>query len=364
MTRFAPILAALVTALAAAAPAQAAESFLGVLADGRTVRFTSQAPTNITPPRAVSGLEAGDRIVALTNGLAVGGSGRLYRFRADLLRATATRVRLPMQGRSFSIVVDPEFTRARFLSDAGVDQVVDVRGETVTPGPGPGLRLESGAPVAPVVTRLPDGRLAGVVPGRAALYVETAPGSGVMAERPVALRDRIAFPPPLAFAVTSETGSAVTGFPESTRHPQSRLLRVDMATGRVTGEAGPYFTRQLVTFASTGAVPDDVTPPRVRVLRFPRTVSLRALRAGRVTLRLRCSEACYALASTAVGGRGNASGGSTRATAGTLTVRLPRHGRRERRLLWLGRDRAFIRLDVHDFVDNRRRIVRRVRVVR
>ena len=362
MTRFAPILAALVTALAAAAPARAAESFLGVLADGRTARFTSQAPTNITPPREVAGLEAGDRIVALTNGLAVGSSGRLYRFRADLLRATATRVLLPMQGRSFSVVVDPELTRARFLSDAGVDQVVDVRGETVSPGPG--LRLESGAPVAPVVTLLPDGRLAGVVAGRPALYVETAPGSNVMAERPVLLRDRIAFPAPLAFAVAGATGYAVTGFPERTRLPQSRLLRVDLATGRVTGEAGPYFTRQLVTFASTGTVPDDVTPPRVRVLRFPRTVSLRTLRAGRVTLRLRCSEACFALASTAVGGRANASGASTRATAGTLTVRLPPHGRRERRLLWLGRDRAFIRLDVHDFVGNRRRIVRRVRVVR
>ena len=363
MPRLALLLLTLVTALVAAAPAQAAESFLGVLADGRAVTFTNQTTNKTSSPRRIAGLEPGDRVVALTSGLALGRSGRLYRLRADLLRATPTRVQIPLEGANHSVIADPELIRARIFSDSGQDVYVDLVAETTTPGPG--LRGPAGEPLRASVARLRDGRLAAIVPGRPALYVETAPGTNVMNERRLDLRDRVAFPNPVALGIAGDFAYALTGFPEELTPPQSRLLRINLTSGRVDGEGGPYFLRQLVAIVPTGTVPDDTTAPRLRVVSAPSTVSLRELRAGTVRVRVRCSEGCYVYAGTAVGGRSNSSVSATRATAGTLTLRLGRHTPRELRLLRIApRKRTFLRLSVYDFANNRRVVNKRVRIVR
>ena len=362
MTRPTLFLLSLVAAFAAAAPAHAAESFLGVGSDGAAVRFTSQAPSTLSDPVPVAGLEPGDRIVALTPGLAVGRSGRLYRLRADLARVTPTRVLLPVQGDSFSIVADPELRQARFFSDAGQDVLVDLAAETTAPGPG--LRSAAGEVLRPAVGRLRDGRLAGVIAGRPILYVETAPGSNVLEERRLRLRERVAFPSRLAVAGVGDQVYVVTGFAERLRFRQSKFLRIDPQTREVRGEAGPYFPREIRAVLPTGTVPDDTRPPRLRVLSAPRTLSLRDLREGRVRVRVRCDEPCSVFAATAVGGRTNAGSGATRATRRAFTIPLPRHGERELRLLRRGRARASLRISAVDFVGNTTRVERRVRIVR
>jgi mRNA-degrading endonuclease RelE of RelBE toxin-antitoxin system len=359
MTRFA---LTLLTLLALAAPAKAAESFLGVATEGPALRFTSQAPSTLGEPSAITGLDRGDRVVAMTPGLALGRSGRLYRLRADLLRATPTPALVALQGATFSVVATEEAaTQARVLSDAGQDVLVDLASGAVTPGPG--LRSAAGEVLRPAVGRLRDGRLAGVVSGRPLLYTETAPGSNVLQERPLRLRDRVAFPHKLSVAVAGDAVYVVTGFAERLRRPQSQFLRIDLSTFEVRGEAGPYFPREIQAVLATGTIPDDNTAPRLRVLSAPRTLSLRRLRTGDYRVRLRCDEPCSVFVSTAVGGRSNAGSGATRATTPAFTVRLAPHSLRELRLLRLGRARARLRFFAADFAGNTRTIYRRVRIV-
>ena len=359
MTRSALLL--LLTFLLCAAPARAAESFLAVATEGPALRFTSQAPSTLSEPEGLRGLEPGDRVVAMTPGFALGRSGRLYRLRADLLQVTPTPAVVPLQGTTFSVVADDTGGRARVFSDAGQDAVADVATGTVTPGPG--LRSAGGEALRPAVGRLRDGRLVGVVAGRPLLYVESAPGSNVLAERRLRLRERVAFPAKLAIAVTGDTVNVVTGFAERLRHPQSQLISIDLATLAVRGEAGPYFPREIRTLVSTGSVPDDERPPRVRVLSAPRSVTVRALRTGGVRIRLRCDEPCRVFVSTAVGGRPNAGSSASRLTARPFTLRLPAHSPREIALLRRARGRTYLRIFAGDFAGNGRTVNRRLRIV-
>ncbi len=365
MPRSAALLLTLLAGLLAAAPAQAAERFLGVLADGRAARFTSQAPTALTTPRPIAGLARGDRVVALGAGHALGRSGRLYRLDTRALRATPTGARLDLQGASFSLLVDAAGSRARVLSDAGQDVLVDLAAGTTAPGPG--LRTAAGQVVRPAAALLPDGRIAGVDTSRATLVTETAPGSNVVTETP--LRNpreaRLRLPGPNAFALAGGAGYLVSGFPPQQR-PQSRFLPVDLATGDVTGESGPYFFRELRAVLPLGTVADDRRGPRLRIVGAPRRVSLRALaRRGGFRLRVRCSEGCFVFASSAVGGRSNAAATRTTDVARTFTVRLPRLAGREVRLMRLRVGRtAFFRVRGQDWAGNTAATARRFRVVR
>lgn len=362
MTRSALLLLTLLALLAAAAPAHAADSFVGVATEGPAVRFTSQAPSTLLGPDAVLGLDEGDRVLAMGPGLALGRSGRLYRMDAPRLRVTPTPAVVALQGDSFSLVPDPAAAQARVLSDTGQDVFVDLASGAVTPGPG--LRSTAGEALRPAVGLARDGRLVGVVAGRPALYVETAPGSSVMEERRLRLRDRVAFPNRLSLAVAGNAAYVVTGFPEQLRRRQSQFLSIDLSTLEVRGEAGPYFPREIRTVVWTGSVPDDETAPRVRVLSAPRTLSLRRLRTGDYRVRLRCSEACSVFVATGVGGRSNAGSGATRVKTDPFTVRLAPHALRELRLLRLGRARANLRIYAGDFAGNARTIRLRVRIVR
>lgn len=353
-------------ALAVPAQAQAAESFLGVLADGRAVRFSDDAPTGLTTPRRITGLAEGDRVVALAPGLALGRSGRVYRFDTGATRATGTVAQVALRGTSFSLLLDPARTRARVLSNAGQDVTVDVASGATAPGAG--LRTTAGQPLAPAATLPADGRLAGVDRARGTLVTETAPGSGVATELPLttARRTRLTLAEPMAFAVASGRGYLLTALPGTGRVPQSRFIGIDLASGATTGEAGPYFFRRLVALLPAGPVPDDTRPPRASIVSAPRRVSLRDLAvAGRVRFRLRSSEAFQVFASTAIGGRSNIGTLISRDTPGTVTARLPRLSRQELRLMRfrLGRTATF-RASVRDWAGNVRTVDRSFRVVR
>lgn len=363
MTRAAPVLLLVLLALVAAPSAHAAESFVGVLADGRAVRFTDQAPTAISSPRPIAGLARGDRVVALAPGLALGRTGTLYRLDARALRATSTGIRVALRGRGFSLVASPG--RARILSDAGQDLTVDLMTRGMTPGSG--LRLATGAPVRATVSALPDGRLVGVEPYRGTMVTETVPGSGVVAEAPLRNErgDRLRFARHLGFATAGGAGYLLSGFPERTFRRQARFFRVDLSSAGTRGEGGPFFRREVVAIAPLGTVEDDRAAPRARFASAPRRVSTRALRReGGVRLRIRCSEGCFAYGATAVGGRPNLAASASRDTAGTVTLSLPRLGRRELRLMRLGARRVNFRVTVRDWAGNQRIITRRFRLVR
>ena len=365
MSRFAVIALALLALLAGAAPASADEAFLGVLSDGRAARFTNTALPAVTPPQRVSGLARGDRIVSLSANHALGSSGRIYRFAAGTRRATATGVDLALSGRNFSLVVDPGQNRARVVSDRGQDLVADLASGTVTAGPG--LRTTSGAQITPVLALLPDGRLVGVDAIRNALVTEKERGSSVFAELPLRNRreQELQLAHPLQFAIAAGRGYLLSGFPRPGRTPQSRLIQVDLATGQTTGEAGPFFFRELVALMALATVAPDRTAPRASFVDPPSRVSLRTVsRTGGLRLRVRCSEACSVFAATAIGGRRNAVSFATRDTAGVITVVPPGVRGRALRLMRLRLNKdIFLRATVQDMTNNAREISHRVRLV-
>jgi hypothetical protein len=360
-------LALLITALLAfAAPAQAAESFLGVLSDGKLVRFSDEAPTALSTPKAVSGLKRGDRIVALAPGYALGRSGTLYILNSKLGRVTPSVAEVRLTGRSWTLAVLPDNRHVRVFSDTGEETVIDTANFSISPGPG--IKLQDGTPVKLAATAMNDGRIVGVDPARGTLVSETAPGSGAATELP--LRNtrevKLQFATPLSFAGAAGRGYILSGLPGTKLHPQSRLVKVDLATGRTTGESGPYFFRQLVSFAPLGSTPPDTEPPRIRFLDVPKTVSLRDLaKPYKVRFSVSCSEACQVLGGSAVGGRSNIVTVASRDTPGPLTLLLPRANAKELRLMRfrLGKTiklRAFVR----DWVGNSRIYDRDVRLVR
>lgn len=363
MLRFALILIAL---LAVPAQADAAQQFLGVLQTGEAVKFTAEAPTSLSRARAFSGIERGDRVVAIAPGFALGRQGKLYVLDVGSLRARVTIARVQLRGTRWTLAVSPDRRRVRIVGNAGEDYLVDARDFSVAEGPG--LRLAAnGALVQPAVTTLPDGRIAGVDRARRTLVTETAPGSGSLNETPLRAR----FPAgldltdPLSFAVAGNTGYAIASLGRPPRR-QSRLISIDLQTGAATGESGPFFYREIVAVTPLGIVPDDTKAPSVRLLGTPKTLSLRAMaRSGGVRFRVRCSEGCFVFAGTAIGGRSNIVTGRSTDMAGVLEFSLPRHTQRELRLLRLRLGKtAFIRVSARDWAGNVTVVQKRLRVTR
>ena len=366
MTRLLLILLLGLAALATASPARAAESFTGVMVDGRAVSFDDESIPGLSAPRRIAGVAAGDRIVALSSDLALGRSGTLYVFDRQALRVSPTTARMRLTGKWFSLIADREGRFAQVVSDTGQHFLVDRANFSVTPGPG--LRLTDGTLIRPAATLLPDGRIVGVEPARGTLVTETAPGSGAFTEVPVknSREARLQYESPLALSVAGGRGYLVSGLPGARRFKQSRLIRIDLATGRTTGESGPYFFRQFAALVPGGTAPIDTAAPRITWVSYPRTVRLRDLaRDGGVRFRVRCSEACSLVGSSGVGGRSNFGVGITRDMPGTVEIRLARHFERELRLLRFRLGKTIkLRVFARDFAGNTQTYDRNVRLVR
>ena len=365
------LLAAAVVPAALAPSAPAFEQFAGVTERGSLVAFTSQNPYALTTPRAVRGLAAGERLVALGRGargvVAVGTSARLYAL--DLATARATPIGAPfaqgLRGARFSLALAPGGERARLLSDVGQDLVVDLA--TGATADGPGLRrARDGAPVRPAADMTPDGSVVGVQLHPDVLLRELARGTTTMAELPLATLREVPFGEPVSFQLGSDgTGYVVAVATGRERDRQSALLAIDPSTGQ---RAGPlsrslrFFGRRLATFAALGGARPDRTPPRARVS-LPRRISARALLAGRLPLRVRTDEAAQVTVSIAVGGGPAAFTFETRDTPGLLRFTHLGLTARERARIQRGVGRRLrITLGLNDLKGNRRTLVRSARL--
>jgi hypothetical protein len=364
MPRLLVILLTALAGLAVPAAASAREGFLAVLANGQAVRFADDSVPGLTSPQRIAGVARGSRIVAVGAGVALDRDGRLYRL-SEAARPVATlaAARLQLRGTSFSVIPVPGTQLVRVLSDAGLDLTADLATGTVSPGPG--LRLTSGVAIAPAAALLPDGRLAGVDPHRRTLVTETAPGSNLFTEMPLRpRRGEVRLSDPVAFAVANGKGYVTTRLPVA-HFPQSELWTVDLTTGAVVGDDGPYFFRQLASLVPVGSVAADRTPPHATIL-APGTISYRDLVApNKVRVRVRCSEGCYVSAASAAGGRVNGGMTAARDMAGVVTIRLPGLRKPVERTIMrrrIGRT-ASLRAVVRDWSGNKRTVVRSFRVV-
>lgn len=109
-------------------------SLVGLSSAGELIRFRSDAPDTITSRVAVTGLVAGDTLLALdtrsTNGrlYGLGSGGRIYVIHAATGVASVIRTapfEVPLSGTSFDIDFDPAGGRIRIVSDSGQNLRVD-----------------------------------------------------------------------------------------------------------------------------------------------------------------------------------------------------------------------------------------------
>ena len=376
MSRLALAFIALATLLLLPAPAQGAEAFLGVLEDGRMVRFTSQEPGALSTPRRPVGLVPGERLVAVSDGpqgpVGVGSSARLYALDPDTGRAKAIGAPFEqgLRGSRFSLAAAPGATSARLLSDVGQDLVVDLA--TGAAVPGPGLRGTSdGAIVRPAADVGADGHLVGVQVRPGTFLRETAAGSSEMDATRLALGlPEAPLTEPIGFQIGADGRGYVLGVAGGNiRKRQSILLLVDPTTGAVVGGERPrmfFFARRLNLFASLGRVAEDRTAPRATV-RVPKRISVRTLVDRGLPVSVRSSEAAQVTATLWLGGRPAMFTVVNRDTPGVLDLRQsflrPRAGERAALRRGVGR-RVRVVIGVNDLKGNTRRFARIARLTR
>jgi hypothetical protein len=371
--------AALAAALLAPSAAHAAEGFTATTTGGQVAVFQSDSLPGVKSLVDVSGLRAGERVVGLDRApdgalLALTSAGRLATLDAATGKATikydhaVTAAIDPLAG-ALSFAVAPDGATARIIV-AGRDETVTLA-TGATAATSPALAFAAGDPNAgtdpgAAVDFGPDGRLLGLSVARGAFVAETAPRAGTLST--LGALPFTAAPPVRATVGTGGIVYAISALrgPGSASPPQSRLVRFDPATGRVTGQNGTYFGQRLGAIASTGVVPNDTTKPTAtisgRTLRrhvsrgrsYYSGVSLKVSEAGQTvaSLRLRGKLVGFGLVSTDVAGRVQ------------LQI-VPRKGASALlRSAAANRRRALLHLTVHDWAGNQRAYDRAVSLAR
>jgi hypothetical protein len=261
LSRLLLLAAALAAAALAPAAADAAEGFSAVTSDGRLAFIHSDSAAGTrNHPKAIGGLGSGERVVGLDLApsgklLALTSAGRI----ASIDRATAKTT--PQFARPVTAPIDPDApltfavapdgAGARIIT-TGRDVVVDLStgAATAAPGPSDAPALDYGA----------DGRLIGFDSAQNAVVAQAAPG-------PTTLSTLLALPFKALEPTRATVGSdgsvyAVSRLSANPRLPaQSRFVRYDPASGRLTGANGVFLHTEIVAIAATGRVPDDTVKP-------------------------------------------------------------------------------------------------------
>jgi hypothetical protein len=332
----------LVAALPACAVARAAQSshdaqgFVGVTDTGRLVRFSDRTLPGLSRPVAVSGLRAGDAIVALDRApsgelLALGRSSAIYAL--DPSTGRATEKLAPFAG-----PIDPGAPVTFSIAPDGETALV------IAPGVDENVSLAGGAAHGDFVAQPSAG---------GPLTTSTAvPGA---LENPI----RVTVAPDGSVWLAAKLGAD-----KGREYDQSRLVRFDPAAGRVSRADGRYLPRELVALAAVGQVAVPTAPPTAQIT-VPTRESVRAIDAHHgIVARVRLSEGGQVVVSTRDrSGRALGFGLDSRDDAGSLTVTSMSNARDLRELRRLTGARVEIHFAVHDFAGHMRAYDRSTEIV-
>ena len=364
-----PAVAAVALAVGAPSAAEAAQGFVGLTNHAQVVGLSDETLPAVTTPVPVRGLRAGDALVAVDRApsgalLALGRSSAIYTL--DAAKGTVREELAPFAGTiradapvTFSIAPDGATAR---VSAPRVDVVVNLTSGTTSTAPplayAPG-DPNSGRTPALAADTLPDGRIVGFDAAAGTFVVQhTVNGPLTTSTK---LPD--GYESPTRLTVTSDGSAWLVARLPAGRH-QSRMVRFEPATGRLSDVNGPYLLRELVALGAVGPVRADTRPPTA-TMSVPRRESIRGIRAaGGVVARVRVSEGGQTLV-TVRGRNGQVLGFGfgTRDDAGPLTITsfLTKAGKRLGRLLGT---RAQLRFTVHDFAGHKRVYERSTTLVR
>jgi hypothetical protein len=140
------------------------------------------------------------------------------------------------------------------------------------------------------------------------------------------------------------------------RPKQSRVLRFDPATGKLSGENGVFFLRQLVAIADNGPVADDTAAPKAQL--SSRTLKRHVSRKGFAYysgLNVKSSEGGQVVASVRLHGKVVGMALATRDTAGTFKLQFGANKKGASALRRAAREhrKVLVHVTVNDFARNK-----------
>jgi hypothetical protein len=366
--------AALAAAAIAPSAAHAAEGFTAVTSTGEVAHFHSDSRPGLIGPVKVTGLASGERIVGLDRApshelLALTSAGRIVVLDDKTGKATpkfpAAVTAAVDPNAALTFAVAPDGASARIVT-AGRDVSINLTTGAATNGTGltfaPG-DVNAGVQAAPALDYAADGRLIGVAAAQDVYAAQTAPGAATV--------KTLAKPPfpvlePLRSTVASD-GSVWTAanFSDNANRPkQSRVVRYDPATGKVSGQNGVFFLEQLVALADDGPVADDKTPPTATL--SGRVLKRHATRGSAfyTGLNVKVNEGGQAVGSVRLRGRIVGFTIGTTDQAGTLKLEFGSNKKDDAALRRTAREhrKVLVHLSVHDWAGNKRSFDRSMRL--
>ena len=367
--------AALAAAVIAPSAAHAAEGFTAVTSTGDVVTLHSDTGPGLTAIHKVRGLAAGERIVGLDRtptgellGLTTAGNiasvdratGRARpKFPAPVTTAVAADAPL-------TFAVAPDGASARIITP-GRDLVVNLATGAATNASGLTFAVgdpHAGAQAAPSLDYAADGRLIGLDAAQKAYAVQTAPGAATL--QTLARVPYRTFEPTRSTVASDGsvwTASNLSDKPD--RVPQSRFVRYDPATGRITGQNGVFLGVRLNAVAASGPVADDKRAPRAT---FTGRVLTRHTKHGSPTLwtglRLKVNEGGQTVGSLRLHGKIVGFGLATVYKAGSIRIDFGSNKKDTAALRKVAKahGRAVVHLTVRDWAGNKHIYDRAVRL--
>jgi hypothetical protein len=265
---------------------------------GRVVRFSDRDLPAISTPVAVSGLRAGDAIIALDRAP----SGELL----TLGRSSAIYTLDPRTGRASQRLAP--FTGS-IDSSAPVTFSIAPDGTTAPPPAYAPGDPHAGQTPALAADALSDGRLA----AHRDFVVQQSAGGPLTTSTvvPGALENptRVTVAPDGSVWLAAKLGAN-----NGREYHQTRLVRFDPATGRVSRANGPYLSIELVALAAVGPMPVPTAPPQAQIT-LP--TANRCARSTPITASSRacaCSKAARSSSPPATAADGRSASASTPAT--------------------------------------------------
>jgi hypothetical protein len=267
--------AALAAAVFAPSAANAAEGFTAVTSTGDVVQLHSDSAPGMTGVHKVTGLAAGESIVGLDRTptgelLGLTSAGNIASVDRDTGKATlkfpAPVTTAVAANAPVTFAVAPDGASARIITP-GRDVVINLATGAATNGPGLTFAAgdpHAGAQAAPALDYAADGRLIGVDAGQGAYAAQTAAGAATL-QTLAGVPFKTIEPTRSTVASDGSVWTATNLSDKPNRAPQSRLVRFDPATGKITGQNGAYLLSRLDAIAADGPVADDKTPPNASI---------------------------------------------------------------------------------------------------
>ena len=264
--------AALAAAVIAPSAANAAEGVTAVTSTGDVVQLHSDSAPGLTGIHKVTGLAAGESIVGLDRTptgelLGLTSAGNIASVDRDTGKATpkfpAPVTTAVAANAPVTFAVAPDGASARIITP-GRDVVINLATGAATNGPGLTFAAgdpHAGAQAAPALDYAADGRLIGVDAGQGAYAVQTAAGAATL-QTLAGVPFKTIEPTRATVASDGSVWTASNLSDKPNRAPQSRLVRYNPATGKITGQDGVYLLSRLDAIAADGPVADDKTPPK------------------------------------------------------------------------------------------------------